>query len=82
MNRQSEVVFDEESNAHMPYQKESNENETEMFGLAAGKFHIMEKDNGDEHLWAQDSKPTQPGKKSTSQWHGAPYEEAESIAHS
>jgi len=50
MNRQSEVVFDEESNAHMPYQKESNENETEMFGLAAGKFHIMEKDNGDEHL--------------------------------
>lgn len=82
MNHQSEVVFDEESNARMPYQKESNENETEMFGLAADKSHIMEKDHGDEHLWGQDSEHTQPGKRSTSHLHGVPYEEAESIAHS
>jgi hypothetical protein len=75
---QSEVVFDEERNAHMSCQPGSNE--IDMFGLPEDEEYVDEKDTGDEPL--RDSQPMQIGKRSTSHMHEAPDEEAEYIAHS
>jgi hypothetical protein len=76
---QSEVVFDEESNAHMSCQHESNEIDTDMFGLPEDKEYVEEADTGDEPL--RDRQPMQIGQRSTSHMHEAPDKEAES-AHS
>jgi hypothetical protein len=73
---QSEVVFDEERNAHTSCQHESNEIDADMFGLPKDKEYIEEIDTGDEPLRGQDSQPTQLGKRSTSHMHKAPDEEA------
>jgi hypothetical protein len=75
---QSEVVFDEERNAHMSCQHGSNE--IDMFGLPEDEQYGNEKDTRDEPL--RDSQPTQIGKRSTSHMHESPDEEAENIAHS
>jgi len=75
---QSEVVFDEERNAHRSCQPGSNE--IDMFGLPEDEEYVDEKDTRDEPL--RDSQPTQIGKRSTSHMHEAPDEEAENIAHS
>jgi len=71
---QSEVVFDEERNAHMLCQHGSNE--INMFGLSEDEEYVDETDTG-----GQDSQPTQIGKRSKSHMHEAPDEEAEN-AHS
>jgi len=60
---------------------ESNEIDTDMFGLSEDKEYIEETDTGDEPLRRQESQPTQSGKRSTSHMHEAPDEEAEN-AHS
>jgi hypothetical protein len=70
---QSEVVFDEERNAHMSCQHGSNE--IDMFGLPEDEEYVEETDTGDEPL--RDSQPTQIGKRSKSHRHEAPDEEAE-----
>jgi len=77
---QSEVVFDEERNAHMSCQHGSNE--IDIFGLPEDKEYVEETDTGDGPLRGQDSQPTQIGKRSTSHMHEAPDQEAENIAHS
>jgi hypothetical protein len=59
---QSEVVIDEETNAHMPCQHESNE--IGMFELPEDKEYIKETDTGDKPLRV--SQPTQIGKSSVS----------------
>jgi len=74
---QSEVVFDEERNAHMSCQHESNE--IDIFELPEDEEYVEESDTGDEPL--RDSQPTQIGKRSKSHMHKAPDEEAEN-AHS
>jgi len=88
---QSEVVFDEERNAHMSCQHGSKE--IDMFGLPENEEYVEETDTGDEPL--RDSQPTQIGsqptqigsqptqidKRSKSHMHEAPDEEAEN-AHS
>jgi len=56
---QSEAVFDEERNSHMSCLHESNEIDTDMFGLPEDKEYIEEIDTGDEPLRRQDSQPTQ-----------------------
>jgi len=76
---QSEVVFDEERNAHMSCQHGSNE--SDIFGLPEDEEYVDEIDTGDEPLRGQDSQPTQLGKRSKSHMHQAPDEEAEK-AHS
>jgi len=76
---QSEVVFDEERNAHMSCQHESNDIDTDMFGLPEDMEYIDETDTVDEPL--RDIQPTQIGKRSTSHMREAPDEEAEN-AHS
>jgi hypothetical protein len=78
---QSEVVFDEERNAHMSCLNESNEIDTDMFGLPEDKEYIDETDTGDEPRRRQDSQPTQLGKRFSSHMHEAPNKEAEN-AHS
>jgi hypothetical protein len=77
-NAQSEVVFDEERNAHMSCQ--AGRNEIDMFGLPEDEGYVDEKDTGDEPL--RDRQPTQIGKRSTSHMHEAPDEKAKNIAHS
>jgi hypothetical protein len=72
---QSEVVFDEERNAHMSCQHESNE--IDMFGLSEDEEYVEETDTGDEPLRGQDSQPTHIGKRPASLMHEAPDEEAE-----
>jgi hypothetical protein len=74
---QSIVFFDEERNAHMSCLHESNQIETDMFGLPEDKEYGDETDTGDEPLRRQDSQPTQLGKRFSSHMHGAPDEEAE-----
>jgi len=76
---QSEVVFDEERNAHMSCQHGSNE--IDIFGLPEDEEYVKEIDTGDEPLRGQDSQPTQIGRRSRSHMHEAPDEEAENIAH-
>jgi len=78
---QSEVVFEEERNAHMSCLHESNEIDTHMFGLREDKEYIEETDTGDEPLRRQDSQPTQLGKIFSSHMHEAPDKETEN-AHS
>jgi len=56
---------------------ETNEIDTNMFGLLEDKEYIEETDTGDEPLRRKDSQPTQSGKRSTSHIHKAPDEEAE-----
>jgi hypothetical protein len=73
----SEVVFEEERNAHMTCQHGSNE--IDMFGLPEDEEYVEATDTGDEPL--RDSPPTQIGKRSKSRMHEAPEEEAEN-AHS
>jgi len=71
---QSEVVFDEERNAHMSCQHESNE--IDLFELQEYEEYVEESDTGDEPL--QDSQPMQIGKRSKSHMHKkAPDEKAE-----
>jgi len=74
---QSEVLFDEERNAHMSCQHGSNE--IDIFGLPEDEEYVAKADTGDEPL--QDSQPPQIGKRSKSHMHDAPDEEAEN-AHS
>jgi len=52
---QSEVVLDEEKNAHMACLHESNEIDTDMFGLPEDKEYIKETDPRDEPLRRHDS---------------------------
>jgi len=78
---QSDVVLDKERNAHMSCLHESNEIDTDMFGLPEDKEYIEETDTGDEPLRRQGSQPTQLGKRFSSHMHKAPDEEAEN-AHS
>ena len=58
---QSEVVFDEERNAHMSCQHESNQ--IDMFELPEDEKYVEETDTGDEPL--RDSQPTQIGSEPT-----------------
>jgi len=58
---QSEVVFDEEWNAHMSCQHESNE--IDIFELTEDEEYVEESDTGDEPL--RDSQPIQIGSQST-----------------
>jgi len=75
---QSEVVLDEERNAHMSCQHVSNE--IDMIVLPEDEEYVEETDTGDEPL--RDNQPsTQIGKRSSSHMHEAPDEEAEN-AHS
>ena len=74
---QSEVVFDEERNAHMSYPHGSNE--INMFGLPEDEEYVEETDTGEKPL--RDSQPMQIGKRSQSHLHEAPDEETEN-AHS
>jgi len=81
---QSEVVFDEERNAHMSCQHESNN--IDMFDIPEDEEYVEETDTGDEPLRDSQptqirSQPTQIGKRSKSHMHKAPDEEAEN-AHS
>jgi hypothetical protein len=77
---QSEVVFDEERNAHMSCQHGSNV--IDIFGLPEDEEYVDEIDTGGEPLRGQDSQPTQIGKRSTSLMHEATDEEPENITHS
>jgi len=70
---QSEVVFDEERNAHMSCQHESNE--IDMFGLPEDEEYVKETDIGDEPL--KDSQPMQIGKRCKYHMHKAPDEDTE-----
>jgi len=81
---QSEVVFDEERNAHMSSQHESNE--IDLFELPENEEYVEETDTGDEPLRHRQptqigSQPMQIGKRSKSHMRKAPDEEAEN-AHS
>jgi len=76
---QSEVVFDDERNAHMWCQHGSNE--IDIFGLPEDAEYVKETDTRDEPVLGQVSQPTQIGKRSKSHMHEAPEEEAEN-AHS
>jgi len=78
---QSAVIFDEERNAHMSCLHESNEIDTNIFGLSDNEEYMEETDTGDEPLQRQDSQPMQSGQRSTSHMDEGPDEEAES-AHS
>jgi len=69
---QSEVVFDEERNAHMSCRHGSNE--IDIFGLSEDEEYVDDTDTG-----GQDSQPTQIGKISKSHMHEAPDEEAENV---
>jgi hypothetical protein len=77
VNTESEVVLDEERNAHMLCQHGSNE--IDMFGILEDEEYVEETDTGDEPL--RDYQPTQIGKRSKSYMHEARDEEAEN-AHS
>jgi len=70
---QSEVIFNEERNAHMSCQHGSNE--IYISGLSEDEEYVEETDTGDEPL--RDSQPTQIGKRSKSHMHEVPDEEAE-----
>ena len=81
---QSEVVFDEERNAHMSCQHRSNK--IDMFGSPEDEEYGEETDIRDEPLRDSQptqirSQPTQIRKRSKSHMHDAPDEEAEN-AHS
>jgi len=78
---QSEVVFDEQRNAHMSCLHASHQINTDMFGLPEDKEYIEETDTGDEPLRRQNSQPMQLSNIFTSHMHEAPDEEAEN-AHS
>jgi hypothetical protein len=67
---QPEVVFDEESNAHMSCQHGSNE--IYIFGLLEDEKYVDEIDTGDEPLRGQDSHSSQIGKRSRCHMHEAP----------
>jgi len=56
---------------------ESNEIDTDMFGLSAAEEYIEETETRDEPLRRQDSQLTRSVKRSTSHMHEAPDEEAE-----
>jgi len=71
----SEVVFDEERNAHMSCRDGSNE--IDIFGLPEDEEYVDEIDTGDEPLRGQDGQPMQIGKRSTSRMDEALDEEAE-----
>jgi len=70
---QSEVVFDEEWNAHLLCQHGSTE--IDMVGLPEDEGYVEETDTSDEPL--RDSQPTQICKRSQSHLHTAPDEKAE-----
>jgi len=70
---QSEVVFDEEMNAHLLCQHGTNE--ITMFGLPQDEDYVKETDTGDAPL--RDRQPTQIGNRSKCHMHEAPDEEAE-----
>jgi len=74
---QSEVVFGEERNVHMSCLHESNEIDTDMFGLPEDKEDIEETDTRYEPLRRQDREPAQLGKTFSSHMHEVPDEEAE-----
>jgi len=74
---QSEVIFDEERNAHMSCQHGSNG--IDMFGLPEDDEYVEGTDTRDEPL--RDSQPTQIGKRFKSPMHEAPDEETDN-AHS
>jgi len=76
---QSKVIFDDESNAHMVCQHESNE--IDIFEWPEDEEYVADSDTGDERL--RDSQPTQIrrqhkqiGKRSKSHMHKASDEEA------
>jgi len=77
VNPQSEVIFNQERNAQLSCLHESNEIDTDKFGLSEDEEYIKETDTGDEPLQRQDSQPTQSGKRSTSHMHEAPDKKAE-----
>ena len=70
---QSEVIFDEERNAHLLCQHGSNE--IDMFGLPEDEEYVKETDTGDKPH--QDSQPMQIGEITTSHMHEAPDEAAQ-----
>jgi len=74
---QSEVVFDEERNAHISCLHESNE--IDICGLPEDEESVEESHTGDEPL--RDRQPMQTGKRSKSDMHKPPEEKAEN-AHS
>jgi len=76
---QSEVIFDDERNAHMLCQHGSNE--IDIFGLPEDEESVDAIDTGDEPPRGQDSQPTQIGKRSKSHMHEVPDEEDDN-AHS
>jgi len=78
---QWEVIFNKERNAYMSCLHQSNQINTDMFGLSKDEEYIEETDTGDEPLRRHNSDPTLSGKRSTSHMHKAPDEEAEN-AHS
>jgi len=71
---QSEVIFDEERNAQMSCQHESNE--IDMVGLLEVEEYVEETDTRDEPLQGQDSQPMQIAKRPTSHLQEAPDGEA------
>ena len=77
---QSQVVFDEERNAHMLCQHGSNE--IDIFVLPEDEEYVDKIDTGDEPLRGQDSQPMQIGMRFKSHMNEAPDEEAEDNAHS
>jgi hypothetical protein len=66
---QSEVLFNEESNAHMSCLHESNKINTDMFGLSENMEYIEKTYTGDQPLQRQDSHCMQSGRRSTSHMH-------------
>jgi hypothetical protein len=77
---QSEDVFDEEKNAHMLCQHESDE--IDMFELPEDEEYVEETDTGDEPLRDSQptqirSQPTQIGNRSKSHMHKASDKDAE-----
>ena len=76
---QSEVIFDDERNAHMLCQHGSNE--IDIFALPEDEESVDAIDTGDEPPRGQDSQPTQICKRSKSHMHEVPDEEDDN-AHS
>jgi len=72
---QSEVVFDEERNAHMSCQHGSNE--IDIFELPEDAEYVNKIDTRDEPLQGQDSQPRQIDKRSKSHMQEASDKEAE-----
>jgi len=70
---QSEVIFDEDKNAHISSQHDSNE--IDMFELPEDEEYVEETDTSDEPL--RDSQPMQKDKRSKVLMHKAPDNEAE-----